>query len=153
MAPALKVAVKLRLDPAQSVVVPPAVGALGTALTVTFVVPAGPVQPLNDIVAEYVPLADVVAAPMVGFCADEVKELGPVQFQVVPPLLEAVKLRVEPTHKGELLERVGAEGVVTGETTTVFTIAGQLLAVSLISTVYVPIGTLTVLVLGPVDHV
>jgi hypothetical protein len=83
---------------------------------------------------EYVPLAEAVAAPMVGFWADDVNEFGPVQFHTVPPLLVAVKLSVDPTHKGELLPNVGADGVVMGTTATVTGIGGQE-AVSIISTV------------------
>jgi hypothetical protein len=82
-----------------------------------------------------------------------VKPFGPVQFHVVPPLLVAVKLTVCHTHNGVLLDRVGADGVATGKTSTVLVIAGQLDAVSLIKTVYVPTPTLAVLVFTPVLQV
>ena len=87
-------AVKLIVEPAHNGVFPPAVGAAGIELTVTLVVPGGPVHPLKLMVAEYVPLADVPAVGIVGFCEVDVKPLGPVQAQVVPPLLVAVKLTV-----------------------------------------------------------
>jgi len=77
----------------------------------------------------------VVVLAIVGFCAADVKLFGPVHVQVVPPLFVAVKLNVCPTHKGELALTVGADGVVTEPTTTVFMIAGQLNAVSFINTV------------------
>ena len=52
VAPAVKVAVKLIVEPAHRGVLPPVVGAAGIGLTVTLVVPGGPVHPLKVIVAE-----------------------------------------------------------------------------------------------------
>jgi hypothetical protein len=128
VAPAEKVEVKLSVDPAHKEELLPAVGALGIGLIVTLVVPGGPVHPLKVIVTEYVPLFDTVVAPMVGFCTVDVNPLGPVQLQVVPPLLVEVKLKVDPTHRGELLPTVGAEGVVMGTTATVKGTAAQAVA-------------------------
>jgi hypothetical protein len=135
VAPAVNVAVKLSVEPAHKVELLPAVGADGIGLTVALVIPGGPVHPLKDMVTEYAPVAAIGALTIVGFCAVEVKLLGPVQLQVSPPLFVAVRLKVEPTHKGELFPTVGAEGVVIGMTDTVRVIAGQLEAVSWMSTV------------------
>jgi hypothetical protein len=67
-------------DPAQSVAVPPAVGAAGIGLTATFTVPIGLLQPSEFTVNEYIPVASVVAPTIVGFCTFEVKLFGPVQL-------------------------------------------------------------------------
>ena len=70
-------AVKLSVDPAQSVEVPPAMGAAGVAFTMVFTVPAGLLQPREITVNEYIPAAAVVVAATVGFCAVDVKPCGP----------------------------------------------------------------------------
>jgi hypothetical protein len=77
----------------------------GSGLTVTGIVPV-PTQPLASVtVAEYVPLAAVVAGFIVGFCEAEVNPLGPDQFQVTP--LEQVKFNAAPSQMGELLASNG----------------------------------------------
>jgi hypothetical protein len=58
----------------------PATGAAGIGLIVAAVVPAGLVHPRTVWVTEYVPLAAVVAAAMVGFCEVDVNPFGPVQL-------------------------------------------------------------------------
>ena len=49
---------------------------------------------------------------MVGFCIVEVKELGPPQTWLVPPVDEEVRFIVPPTNTGELLPAVTAVGGV-----------------------------------------
>ena len=78
VAPAIVVAVRLRLFPSHMGELLPAVGAVGIAFTTTVVVPAADVQLLTVAVTLYTPEAAVVAAPMVGFCVDELKLFGPV---------------------------------------------------------------------------
>ena len=85
-------------------------GATGVGLIVTAVVPAGPVHPAVVAVTEYVPVAAVVTAVIVGFCVADVKLFGPVQLYVVPVLL-AVKLNVLPEQTVLLLPATGATGV------------------------------------------
>jgi hypothetical protein len=79
VAPAIVLAVKLSVLPAQIGELLAAVGAPGMGFTVTATVPAGPVHPATVAVTEYVPVAAVVAEAMLGFCVAEVKLLGPVQ--------------------------------------------------------------------------
>jgi hypothetical protein len=99
-----------------------AVGVAGIGLTVTLVTPAGLVQPRTVCVTEYVPLADVVVAPMVGFCTDEVNVFGPVQSYEPAPFGKAVRLSVCPAQRLELLAAVGAAGI--GLIVTLVTPAG-----------------------------
>src|SRR6476619_7744433 len=61
-----------------------AVGVAGVALTTTFVVPAGEVQPFTVTVTEYVPASAVVALTRVGFCCAAVTPFGPVPAYVAP---------------------------------------------------------------------
>jgi hypothetical protein len=49
---------------------------------------------------------------MLGFCADEVNPFGPVQLYVAPATAGVVRLSVDPTHTGLLLEAVGVGGGV-----------------------------------------
>ena len=56
-------------------------------------------------------MAKVVAPLIVGFCAAEVKPLGPVHAYVAPGTAEAYKLKVEPAHTAPPLLAVGAEGM------------------------------------------
>ena len=89
----------------------PAVGAAGMVLTVTVDVPAGLVHTFIVAVKEYVPAINVVALALtVGFCAVEVKLLGPVQLYVAPVIVLAVSERAVPAHTGPLLPAVGVEG-------------------------------------------
>ena len=53
-------------------------GVDGIAFTVTEVEPAAEVQPLTVTVTEYVPLSEVAAPDLVGFCSADVKPFGPV---------------------------------------------------------------------------
>jgi len=55
-------------------------GAAGIVFMITVVVPVALVHPFADAVTEYVPAAAVVTFEMLGFCADDVKVLGPVQL-------------------------------------------------------------------------
>ena len=74
-------AVRLRSDPVQIGPLLPAVGAAGNGFTVTEVVAAALLHPAADVVvAEYVPEAAVVTAPITGFCSVDVKLLGPFQL-------------------------------------------------------------------------
>jgi hypothetical protein len=87
------------------------IGVLGMLLTTTAVVPAGPVQPFTVTVTEKVPVEAFVTDGILGFCADDVKPDGPVQLYVAPATAGAVRFKVEPAHKGELLPAAGAVGV------------------------------------------
>jgi ABC-type lipopolysaccharide export system ATPase subunit len=111
VAPALNVAVKLSVWPAQRLELLAAVGAAGIGLTVTLRVVTGLVHPETVCVSEYVPLAEVVAAPMVGFCTEDVNEFGPDQLYESAPFGKAVKLSVNPAQIVELLAAVGAAGI------------------------------------------
>jgi multisubunit Na+/H+ antiporter MnhB subunit len=122
VAPALNVAVRLSVWPAQRLELLAAVGAAGIGLTVTLTVVIGLVQPNTVWVTEYVPLADVVAAPMVGFCTEDVNELGPDQPYESAPFGKAVKLNVCPAQMVELLAAVGVAGI--GLIVTLVTPAG-----------------------------
>jgi len=84
VAPATVGVVRLRVPPAQIGPLLAAVGVAGAALTVATVVPARDVQPATVTVTEYVPVAAVVAAGIVGFWREELKALGPVQEYVAP---------------------------------------------------------------------
>jgi hypothetical protein len=72
-------AIRFNVCPAHIAELDPAVGAAGIGLTVTDVVPAGPVQPFTVAVTEYTPVAAAVAEAIGGFCKALVKPLGPVQ--------------------------------------------------------------------------
>ena len=67
MAPAIVVAVKLKVDPAQIGELEPGVGEPGIGLTTTLVVPLAPVQPATVAFTEYTPAARVVAPGILGF--------------------------------------------------------------------------------------
>ena len=58
----------------------PATGADGIGLTVTLMVPFGPVHPATVALTVYTPDARVVAPGIVGFCEAEEKLFGPVQL-------------------------------------------------------------------------
>ena len=62
----------------------------------------------------YVPLANVVALIMLGFCCVLVKKFGPFQLQVCVPVVvvDALKFRVLPLHKGFTFEITGVAGGV-----------------------------------------
>ncbi len=59
----------------------------------------------------------VVTLVILGVLEAEVNPFGPVQLYVAPATVGVERLRVEPAHKGPLLEAVGVAG--TGLTTTV----------------------------------
>ena len=83
-----------------------------TATTSAIVVPGSPWQPLSEVVTVYVPaIATVALVLTVGFCADEVKLLGPVQAYVAPATVEAVNERLDPKHTGPLSLTVGVAGL------------------------------------------
>ena len=117
VAPETELDVSKRFWPAHTGPFDEIVGVPGIAFTTMAIVPAGPVQPLNDALAEYTPAADVEAR-RVGFCNADVKLFGPFHEYVLPAE-DAARLSVCPTHTGELLESAGAVGVVTGDTVTV----------------------------------
>ena len=75
---AIVLAVRLNVYPVHIGLLLPGVGAAGGGLTVTLVVPAGPIQPNTVVVTEYVPEAAVVAAAMLGSSKVDVKLFGPV---------------------------------------------------------------------------
>jgi hypothetical protein len=72
-------AVRLNVLPEQIGALLVIVGAAGGGLIVTVVVPAEPVHPATVAETEYVPASAVVNPATVGFCAVEVKLLGPFQ--------------------------------------------------------------------------
>ena len=79
MAPTTVVAVKFKALPTQIGLLEEAVGLVGIAFIVTFVVPTGLTQPKIVAVTLYVPLAATVAEAIDGFCNEEEKLFGPVQ--------------------------------------------------------------------------
>ena len=70
-------------------------------------------------VSEYVPLAAVVAAAIVGSSVADEKLFGPVQLYVPPATVLANRLSALPEQIGVLLEITGAEGVLLTVTATV----------------------------------
>ena len=52
-----------------------------------------------------------MAPGIVGFCAEDVKPLGPVQAYVAPATVAAVSCRVSPAHTAPLLPAAGAAGM------------------------------------------
>ena len=87
----------------------------------------------------------VVALVIVGFWAEDVNELGPVQEYVAPATAGVERLIVFPAHTGVLLEAVGVEGVVFTTTTVVPAPLVQPLAVTV--TLYVPAIAVVALVM------
>jgi len=61
----------------------------------------------------------------VGFCADDVKPLGPVQLYVAPDTVGVLSVSAEPAHTGPLFPAVG----VGGTAFTVSASAGEVDAV------------------------
>jgi hypothetical protein len=138
VAPAILLAVKFSVEPAQIGELLEAVGGAGVGLTVTTVVPALPVHPATVAVTEYVPLAATVAFAMEGFCVAEEKLFGPLHVYVAPAMLLAVRFKVEPAQIGELLEAVGATGAGLTVTTVVPALPVQPPTVAV--TEYVPLA-------------
>lgn len=68
------------VEPAQNGPPFDAAGAAGIGLTTTAVVPPAEGQPFTVTVTKYVPASAAVALACVGFCSDEVKPFGPVQW-------------------------------------------------------------------------
>ncbi|MBI3509154.1 MAG: hypothetical protein HY064_00710, partial [Bacteroidetes bacterium] len=79
VAPATKLDVRFKVDPAQIGELLDAVGGDGTGFTVTTVVALLLVHPATVTFTEYVPLAATVAPAIEGFCDDDEKLFGPVQ--------------------------------------------------------------------------
>lgn len=125
VAPGTAVLNRLSAAPVQTGLLLETPGAEGIGLTITLVVPGGPVQLPTDAVTEYVPASAAVAAAMTGFCAVEVNPFGPVHAYVAPVIVPAVRLIGEPIHTGLLLPVAGAGGVVTEATVTVAVAGGQ----------------------------
>jgi hypothetical protein len=73
-------------------------------------VPIELIQPKAVAVTLYTPEAAKVTPANVGFCVADENELGPVQLYVAPAIVEQVKLKVWPTHNGELALTVGVGG-------------------------------------------
>jgi hypothetical protein len=115
-----------------------AAGAAGIGLIVTLTVVTGLVQPDTVCVTEYVPLADVVVAPIVGFCTEEVKLFGPDQSYESAPFGKAVRLSVCPAQIVELLAAVGAAGI--GLIVTVVIPAGLVQPFTVCVREYVPLA-------------
>ena len=89
----------------------PATGAPGAGLMVTDVVPIEPVHPRTVAETEYVPVPARGTPLMTGVCPASVHELGPLHAYVAPDIAPALKLKLLPSHTGELLEADGAPGV------------------------------------------
>jgi hypothetical protein len=70
-------ALSVNVEPSQMGVLLEAVGAAGVGFTTTETVAEGLAHPLS-MINVYVPVAAVVGDAIVGFCTEEVKELGPV---------------------------------------------------------------------------
>jgi hypothetical protein len=111
VAPTVEVEVKLKVCPEHKGELAPIVNTVGVWFTTTFTVFAALAQPEIVAVTEYTPAASVVAPTIVGFCAVEVNELGPLQLKVAPTVEVEVKLKVWPEHKGELAPIVNTVGV------------------------------------------
>src|SRR3954447_19108872 len=107
-------------------------GAVGLALTTTFVVPAAEVQPLTVTVTEYVPASAVVALERVGFWSAEVKPFGPVHAYVAPATVGVESEIVAPSQYGPPLLAVGVAGVAF--TTTVVVPAAEVQPLTVIVT-------------------
>jgi hypothetical protein len=80
VAPVIVLAVRFNTWPLHTGVLLPTVGAVGIGFTVTLTIPAGPAHPATVTLTEYVPVADVVALAIAGFCEVEVKLFGPDQL-------------------------------------------------------------------------
>jgi hypothetical protein len=71
------------------------------------------VQPLALTVTVYVPLIDVVAFVLVGFCCVLVYPPGPVhEYVTAAAVVLEVKFKVAPVHNGLLLPAVGIAGAL-----------------------------------------
>ena len=135
----------------QNVVDDPAemVGVEGIALTTADVVAAVLVHPFTVTVTLYVPVAATVALEIEGFCADDVKLLGPVHAYVAPDTVLAVKFKVDPAHIAPLLPAVGALGIVL-TVTDVPALAELEHPLTVDTTVYTPLSvTFNVVAVAP----
>ena len=81
-------------------------------MTTTLIVPGADIQDTMVTVKEYVPVANVVALVMVGFCKVLVKPFGPVHDQVAVPDVAVVapNVNVLPLQIGVLLVKTGVIG-------------------------------------------
>lgn len=109
---------RLIVDPSHSGLLLDAVGADGVGFTVIAIVTGVLAHPLLTMQV-YVPAAASVTLEIEGFCNDEENPFGPVHEYVEPITRLALRLSVLPTHTGELLDNVGAEGGVFTSTLTV----------------------------------
>lgn len=110
------VAVRLRVCPAQSGPLLPAVGEAGILLMLTVVDAGTEEHPLAVTVTVYVPAKEGITLGLEGFCWVAENPFGPVHAKLPPDTLLAVRLRLSPTHNGPLLPTVGVAG--TGFTLT-----------------------------------
>jgi hypothetical protein len=122
-----------------------AVGAAGVLLTTTATVPIPDVHPFTVTVTLYVPDIAVVALVMLGFCAEDTNELGPVQLYVAPATAAVERLMVLPVHTGELLNGAGVAGVAF--TTTAVVPAADVQPLIVTVTLYVPAIAVVALVI------
>ena len=99
------------MEPEQIVELFVAIGAIGIGFTVTDVVPIGPLHPPTVMYTEYIPVANVVAPTMLGFCKADVNAFGPVQLYVAPATKFENKFNVEPEQIVELFVAIGAKGI------------------------------------------
>lgn len=142
--PATKFEERVTLPPAQNVVEPLAEMDEETAgLTVTDVVATVDVQPFTVAVTEYVPLIDVVALPMAGFCCDTAKLFGPVHEYVAPATVVALSWIVPPLQYGPPFDATGAAGRAL--TTTVVDPAAEVQPFAVTVTEYVPASAVVTL--------
>ena len=89
----------------------PAVGADGTAFTVTVAVAGADGQPFTVAMTVYVPDAAVVADGIDGFCCVDMNPSGPLHEYVAPVMADAVRFTVAPAQYAPPLPAVGADGV------------------------------------------
>ena len=112
VAPATVAAVRFIVLPVHTGLLLDAAGDSGVWFTITVVVLAAvPVQPFTVMFTLYVPASADVAFVIVGFCAADVKPLGPVHTYVAPVTVAAVRFIVLPVHTGLLLDAAGESGV------------------------------------------
>ena len=98
---------------------------------------AVPVQPFTVMFTLYMPASADVAFIIVGFCAADVKPLGPVHAYVAPATVAAVRFIVLPVHTGLLPPAAGDNGVWF--TTTVVVLAAvPVQPFTVMLTLYVP---------------
>ena len=85
-------------------------GIAGVWFITTVVLAGKEVQPFNDTVTIYTPLAAVVIFDIIGFCCELVNPFGPFHEYVPPDVLLAIKFNVPPLQTGLLLCATGVAG-------------------------------------------